>query len=412
MSESTRVRYRRGTASQHESFTGASSELTVNTTNKSLHVHDGVTAGGVELARSDLANINVGVLTNVQGANFSGVVTSSSFNGTNFIGTNFSGAYLNAGIGTLTHLNLDTLNVSLASTSNSYYVGIYEIIDSSRQLKNITSLDSTTTLTIENAIASAPNNFTTLNIGTSGTTLVASANNLVGIGSTIPQYKLDVLGDINFTGTFYQGGTQFVASRWTAGIDNDIYRLNGDVGIGTTNPQYTLDVHGDLNFTGTFRQNGSQFIASRWVAGSGDDIYRLTDVGIGTTNPRYQLEVGPVGAAGTQLWVNGDARVTGILSIGQGTVTIDGSSNIVNVGMGLTIDGVGNQINVGSAVTIHTSGFQGSGAALHTLNASNLATGTISSERFDNSSNAFGFRYVQSGGSPTGGSDGDLFLIY
>jgi hypothetical protein len=125
----------------------------------------------------------------------------------------------------------------------------------------------------------------------------------VGIGTTIPQYNLDVLGDINFSGSLNQGGSAFVASRWTAGTGNDIYRLSGDVGIGTTNPQYSLDVLGDINFTGTFRQNGSAFVASRWTAGIGDDIYRLSgDVGIGTTNPTAKLEVvGNVVADGSDI---------------------------------------------------------------------------------------------------------------
>jgi len=69
----------------------------------------------------------------------------------------------------------------------------------------------------------------------------------IGIGTTNPQYKLDVLGDINFTGTFYQNGSQFVASRWTTGTGDNIYKLNGNVGIGTTNPTAKLQVNGDVN---------------------------------------------------------------------------------------------------------------------------------------------------------------------
>ena len=43
---STQVQYRRGTAAQNDAFTGALAEITVDTTNWSLRVHDGVTAGG------------------------------------------------------------------------------------------------------------------------------------------------------------------------------------------------------------------------------------------------------------------------------------------------------------------------------------------------------------------------------
>ena len=52
----TQIQFRRGTAAQHSSFTGATAEVTVNTTNKSIHVHDGTTAGWFELAKADLSN--------------------------------------------------------------------------------------------------------------------------------------------------------------------------------------------------------------------------------------------------------------------------------------------------------------------------------------------------------------------
>lgn len=42
---------RRGTTSQHASFTGLNAELTVDTDKKTVVVHDGSTAGGVPLAK-------------------------------------------------------------------------------------------------------------------------------------------------------------------------------------------------------------------------------------------------------------------------------------------------------------------------------------------------------------------------
>lgn len=51
------VKFRRGTATQHNSFTGANGEITVDTTNKTIRVHDGVTVGGSRLAKfTDVAN--------------------------------------------------------------------------------------------------------------------------------------------------------------------------------------------------------------------------------------------------------------------------------------------------------------------------------------------------------------------
>jgi len=46
------VQFRRGTTSQHSSFTGAAGEVTVDTDKNTAVVHDGSTAGGVPLAKS------------------------------------------------------------------------------------------------------------------------------------------------------------------------------------------------------------------------------------------------------------------------------------------------------------------------------------------------------------------------
>jgi len=50
---SKQVRFRRGTTAQHAVFTGAAGEVTVDTDKKTMVVHDGVTAGGVPVARAD-----------------------------------------------------------------------------------------------------------------------------------------------------------------------------------------------------------------------------------------------------------------------------------------------------------------------------------------------------------------------
>ena len=47
----TQLKLRGGTTAQHASFTGAEKEVTVDTTKDTLVVHDGVTAGGIPLAK-------------------------------------------------------------------------------------------------------------------------------------------------------------------------------------------------------------------------------------------------------------------------------------------------------------------------------------------------------------------------
>ena len=107
----TIVQFRRGTQTQNNNFLGSSGELSVNTTANSLRVHDGVQTGGYELAKADLSNVTVGILTSVS------------------IGTG---------------------------------AGNTEVISSARELKNITSIDSNT----KSSFSSALLDDTSLNINT------------------------------------------------------------------------------------------------------------------------------------------------------------------------------------------------------------------------------------------------------
>lgn len=45
------LQLRRGTTAEHASFTGLVGEITVDTTKDTVVVHDGVTAGGIPLAK-------------------------------------------------------------------------------------------------------------------------------------------------------------------------------------------------------------------------------------------------------------------------------------------------------------------------------------------------------------------------
>lgn len=54
---SKQIQFRRGTASEHTTFTGAIGEITMDTTAKTLRVHDGAKPGGYPLViQTDIAN--------------------------------------------------------------------------------------------------------------------------------------------------------------------------------------------------------------------------------------------------------------------------------------------------------------------------------------------------------------------
>lgn len=73
---STELKLRRGTNLQHTGFIGSNGEVTVNTSTKELHVHDGVTEGGhANLSRQNIAAHDSDVLVGGVAAKFVGDVT-------------------------------------------------------------------------------------------------------------------------------------------------------------------------------------------------------------------------------------------------------------------------------------------------------------------------------------------------
>ena len=82
----TQVQFRRGTTAQNNSFTGAAGELSVNTSNSTIRVHDGSTAGGSELATvastSNATNLTTGTLNSAR-LPTSGVAAATYGNATN-----------------------------------------------------------------------------------------------------------------------------------------------------------------------------------------------------------------------------------------------------------------------------------------------------------------------------------------
>jgi hypothetical protein len=59
----TQIQYRRGTNAQNAAFTGALAEITVDTTNGTLRVHDGITAGGSNIATVGYVTAQIGALS-------------------------------------------------------------------------------------------------------------------------------------------------------------------------------------------------------------------------------------------------------------------------------------------------------------------------------------------------------------
>jgi hypothetical protein len=156
----------------------------------------------------------------------------------------------------------------------------------------------------------------------------------VGIGTTIPAFKLDVNGDINLTGTFRQNGNTFEGSRFTVGTGSSIYRLDGNVGIGTSTLPQKLTVVGNVS--------AGQFIST--VTSGTAPLVVLSDTQVTNLNVSFLRGKLPptgdiVGTTDTQTLTNktltsptlttpvlGAATATSIV-VGSAGITFNGSTS-------------------------------------------------------------------------------------
>ena len=121
-----------------------------------------------------------------------------------------------------------------------------------------------------------------------------------------------------------------------------------NVGIATTaRSDSALYVEGTATITGDLNVSGD--IVYDEVEGRNLNISGIATVGT--------LEVGvDTGFFTEDLVVNGDARITGILTVGRTSVTVDGTNNIVNVGAGITLNATTGKIMAPEIVTVGTTG--------------------------------------------------------
>ena len=121
----------------------------------------------------------------------------------------------------------------------------------------------------------------------------------------------------------------------------------GDVNIGAA-----LTVTGDVT-ANAFIGDGSQLTGlpsgGLW-ASDGVGIHTVAKVGVGTetANSAYDLHV--VGSGQTALFVEGGARVSGMLSVGENTITMDGQNNVIYIGDDVLI--AGDHIEIGGNISI------------------------------------------------------------
>ncbi len=199
----------------------------------------------------------------------------------------------------------------------------------------------------------------TWNIGSVGIGTVKSV--AIGTDDANASYKLYVVGDVGVTGivsaTSYEGsGSNLtgIVTSLVAGENISLSSSDGRVtiaGLAKTDNIIadSLVVSGISTLSSVTADNltvsGNVSIAGTLTY---EDVKNVDSIGIITARSGSIIQTG---AATTALVVEGDARVTGILTIGTSSLTLDGDTNTVQVGAGLTLG--------------HTVGIQFGDQALH-----------------------------------------------
>ena len=118
------LKLRRGSTSQHGSFTGAEGEVTVDTDKETLVIHDGSTAGGHPVAAEDMANVSsTNIVSRISNSALAGAKVQPNFGSQNVetTGTLASGALTVTGniavSGTVDGVDLQTLNTAVSANT-------------------------------------------------------------------------------------------------------------------------------------------------------------------------------------------------------------------------------------------------------------------------------------------------------
>ena len=154
------------------------------------------------------------------------------------------------------------------------------------------------------------------------------------------------------------------------------------VGIGSTTPEFTLDVRGGIGATDIQVTGFSTFTQDVQVGSSGSVFYvsnSTNNVGVGTSVPNaaYTLDVrSSVSTGQTALYVYGDMRVTGDLNLDD--ITLDDAS-IQNLTVTDTLEVTGLSTfssNVDINANLDVAGISSVGAAITMYPSSGIVSAT------------------------------------
>ena len=364
------LKLRRGTTTQHASFTGAEGELTVDITKDTAVVHDGSQAGGTPLAKEDMSNVSSSSIAGQLGANsidvskVSGLALDKIYegdskvevvdSGTGYVSTEVDGTEIQrhaGGASTINYLRVGA-NWNMADPSASGSAGI--AIGDAGNSHDFIAGSQTNGLAIQSnyGIEIKQNGFPNqvyAGFNTAGCNFFVGGNAKLQVHSTGVTTHLPILPNVD-------SNTDLGSSslRWQ-NIYTDAVNVAGNITCtGTVDGR---DLSTDGSKLDTYEPNGSSYVrsdASDTLTGSTYTLNSATDQKIilsGSTSPYIRFQEGTTDRA----YIQWDAGADEFILVNQQ------SSDYLRVGSGTnglkyTADG--------STGTVWTSSNDGSGSGL------------------------------------------------
>ena len=367
----TAVQRRRGTNTEHASFTGLEGEISVNTTNESVHVHDGSTAGGFELMRADGANSTVTL------GDISGVTAGTGLSGGGTTGTvtlDIDGTVATlAGTQTFTNKTLTSPILNTPTIGTSFTIGgatitetELEILDgatvTTTELNYVDGVTSAIQTQIDAKAPLASPSFTG-NVSVGGTVdgrdLAADGTKLDGI-----EASADVTDTANVTAAGALMDSELTSEASVKALNQGVATTDSPAFAGLTVEQNvgskltfsstdtgiaTNEVIGEIDFFSNdasgigAASRGSISLVAQDAAGAGSMLFKTSNassasaermridssgrVGIGTASPSEELEI--ASSSPTIRLTDTDDSTYGSVSYNVGALLLGGDNTTI-----------------------------------------------------------------------------------
>ena len=337
----TQVTLRKGTAAENNAFTGASGEVTVDTTNNSLRVHDGIVAGGfITPTLGSNGNFTIGgTLTANGNVNTTNISATGNLTVANLVFTN---ANISGNIDVTGRMSAGG-NVTGANLITTGLLTVVGNITSNARISAVGNV-------LSGGILSAAGNITGANVSTTG---------IISAGGNITAGNVSTTG--NVTANYVLGnGSQLVGvTSLSSGTSNvRIVTLDGNVAIG---------IGGNSNVavfgTGTITLKANVVPDTANVFSLGNASHRWTNLWVsGNTitlgnivlNDENASELGIYTSNGTTP-ANVKAQIINTAAYGYNTSNITATGNISSAYNTLSAGPI--TINSGITVTVNTGAF-------------------------------------------------------